>query len=292
MDSIRRLGLLQPITITPEGLLLCGARRLEAARRLGMREISVWVRAGISGRLEQLLAEQHDNAQRKELTPIEAAGLYREMKALISEDNARRQQRSRFQSEAAATDRSGRDGPVDSTAPDDRTSRSRAAQFVTGRNGYTRLEQVGRLQRIAEDPTIAETVRERAESALAAIERDGTVNGHYQSFLNSTADPSEPRTPGPGPRAPFEQQQAGEAAGGRPVRPPVEEDRGLKARRRAVRAFWLVWGELGGWDRRFDPVEIGRGLNAEQWAEFEAIVTATTTFLDAARQARDTIQAA
>jgi ParB family chromosome partitioning protein len=30
--SIRREGLLQPITITPDGLLVCGARRLAAVR--------------------------------------------------------------------------------------------------------------------------------------------------------------------------------------------------------------------------------------------------------------------
>ena len=35
MESIERIGLLQPITITPEGVLVCGWRRLEAVRRLG-----------------------------------------------------------------------------------------------------------------------------------------------------------------------------------------------------------------------------------------------------------------
>jgi ParB family chromosome partitioning protein len=35
MESIKRLGLLQPVTITPDGVLVCGARRLEAVKRLG-----------------------------------------------------------------------------------------------------------------------------------------------------------------------------------------------------------------------------------------------------------------
>lgn len=32
--SIEEVGLLQPITITPDGVLVCGWRRLEAVRRL------------------------------------------------------------------------------------------------------------------------------------------------------------------------------------------------------------------------------------------------------------------
>ena len=35
VESITRDGLLQPITITPDGMLICGARRLAAIRRLG-----------------------------------------------------------------------------------------------------------------------------------------------------------------------------------------------------------------------------------------------------------------
>lgn len=35
MKSIEEVGLLQPVTITPDGVLICGWRRLEALRRLG-----------------------------------------------------------------------------------------------------------------------------------------------------------------------------------------------------------------------------------------------------------------
>ncbi len=33
MQSIKDVGLLQPITVTPDGVLVCGWRRLEAVRR-------------------------------------------------------------------------------------------------------------------------------------------------------------------------------------------------------------------------------------------------------------------
>ena len=91
MDSMRTLGLLQPITVDPDGVLICGARRLEAARRLGWKTIRVWVREGLSTPVQQLLAEQHENTMRKPFTPSEAAGIYEELKTLYAEDAARRQ---------------------------------------------------------------------------------------------------------------------------------------------------------------------------------------------------------
>src|SRR5699024_14173 len=62
--SIARDGLLQPPTITPDGVLVCGRRRLAAIQQLGWRVVNVWVRQGISDRLGHLLAEQDDNLNR------------------------------------------------------------------------------------------------------------------------------------------------------------------------------------------------------------------------------------
>ena len=38
--SIDRDGLLQPPTITPDGVLVCGARRMAAIKKLGWRRVS------------------------------------------------------------------------------------------------------------------------------------------------------------------------------------------------------------------------------------------------------------
>src|SRR5690625_4042700 len=81
--SIERDGLLHPPTVTPDGVLVCGARRLAAIKQLGWRTVNVWVRAGITDRLGQLLAEQDDNVLHKPLTPTEQTALYRELKAVI-----------------------------------------------------------------------------------------------------------------------------------------------------------------------------------------------------------------
>ena len=97
--SIEKYGLLQPITVTPDGALVCGARRLAALRQLGVKKTGVWVRTGISDRLTQLLAEQDENTLHKTLNPTEAATLYREVKVLLAEDARRRQEASRFGSD-------------------------------------------------------------------------------------------------------------------------------------------------------------------------------------------------
>ena len=92
VESITRDGLLQPITITPDGMLICGARRLAAIRRLGWKTVNVWVRSGISTSLGQLLAEQDDNLLHKPLTRTEEATLYAELKALMADDETGRQE--------------------------------------------------------------------------------------------------------------------------------------------------------------------------------------------------------
>lgn len=119
--SIRRDGLLQPITVTPDGVLVCGARRLAAIKQLGWKTVNVWVRSGLSDRLGQLLAEQDDNVLHKPLTPLEAAALYRELKALLAEDAARRQEATRFSSARQPGDDDGAQLPSPALGPVGRT---------------------------------------------------------------------------------------------------------------------------------------------------------------------------
>lgn len=68
-ESIKKLGLLNPITITNEHVLIAGFHRLEACRLLGHREISVNV-TELSD-LEAELAEIDENLIRNELTVLE-----------------------------------------------------------------------------------------------------------------------------------------------------------------------------------------------------------------------------
>ena len=288
--SIREQGLLQPITISPDGTLICGVRRLEVAKRLGWHKVNVWVRSGISTPLQRLLAEQHENTTRKPYTPTEAAALYRELKTLIAEDAARRQHATRF---GADPDRDAEEvpGPADSAAPSERTARAQAAQMVTGRKSYSRLEQVNELERLAADPATPEQLRELAVTELAGIDADGKVNGHYQRVKAAqarTEDGSSGDTDRDRELAALAEQALARVNGtSQPPRraaAPAEHERA--ARRYGVRAFLLTWGELDGWADHYDPETIGPALTDAQWAAFEATVDATVAFTDRARGAR------
>src|SRR3546814_13047741 len=65
LRSIERLGLLQPVTITPDGMLVCGHRRLAAVKQLGWPPLRVRVRTGVSDHLTQLLAAKAGNTQHR-----------------------------------------------------------------------------------------------------------------------------------------------------------------------------------------------------------------------------------
>ena len=144
--SINEIGMLQPITVTPDGVLVCGHRRLEAVRRLGWRTIKVWIRSGISNRLTELLAQQDENSLHKPLSPTEQADLYTELKALYSDEAQRRQEASRFRgddvdSSASSTGVNG-SGDSPEPSPNSRESRYQAAKTVTGTGSYQRLDHI------------------------------------------------------------------------------------------------------------------------------------------------------
>ncbi len=66
-------GILQPLLVTPDGTVVAGHRRLAAARRVGLAEVPVLVRALTPAhQLELLLVE---NLQRQELSPLELSGI-------------------------------------------------------------------------------------------------------------------------------------------------------------------------------------------------------------------------
>jgi ParB family transcriptional regulator, chromosome partitioning protein len=267
--SIDQLGLLQPITISPDGTLLCGARRLAAVKRLGWRRVSVWVRGGVSDRLQQLLAEQTENTVRKPYTPREAAALYRELKALLAEDAARRQAATRFGHPTGTLN-----GPATVAAPSRRTSRAEAARLVTGRDSHTTLERVGELERIADDPDQPDSLRDLAAEGLLEIEQTGKVAGVHRRIQQAAARPATSRA---NTNSSWPVSSAADA---------LRAEGADRRRPRGVRAFVLTWTGMHGWDGHYDAAAIGPALTDEQWTAFNATVQATVAFAAAARNAR------
>lgn len=81
--SISEIGLLNPITVTPDHTLIAGLHRLEAAKVLGWTEIECTV-SELSG-LRAELAEIDENFMRVNLPPIEFGDLLLRRKEIYEE---------------------------------------------------------------------------------------------------------------------------------------------------------------------------------------------------------------
>lgn len=309
--SIEQHGLLQPITVTPDGILVCGARRLAALRQLGVRKLNVWVRSGVSDRLAQLLAEQEDNALHKTLSPTEAATLYREVRVLLAEDARRRQEVSRFGSEQENRRSDGGATVAPPWTPHDGRSREQAATFVTGRRSYTTLDRISELQRLAADGSLDETLRSRAAVELDVIDNGGSVTSAHRRVSTQravselerlAADAARPEgirqassigasrvqaARSTSTEAELEQlarealARAKSATKSKKPRPATSNDAKLPAR-----SFVFLWNDLSEWWLRYDCAEIASELTDEQWERFEATLAGTMAFAERLRSLR------
>ena len=316
MESITRDGLLQPITITPDGMLICGARRLASIRRIGWKTVNVWVRSGLSTRLGQLLAEQDENVLHKPLTRTEEATLYAEVKAVMIEDATRRQVASQFTSKEE-NPRS--HGAATVAAPSAGDTRKQAALLVTGRNAYTSLERINELQQLLAHPETPEPLREQAAIELVGIDDGGSITGAQQrihvaqtlteldALANDQAQPARVRDVAiSGAARVRELEHTARAADLEQLAQQALERVKATTKRRTLKAsgpvarlvepsvqpllparsFIYLWNELADWVDRYDPVVIGAELTTAQWEQFERTLTASNEFAAIARASR------
>lgn len=290
MKSLKRFGLLQPITITSDGFLICGFRRLEAARQLGWSTVRVWVRAGLSDELTLLLAERDENLTHKPLNAYEAAQLFDEMNDLIKEDAARRQRATQF---GHRDDDSGAShGGADSAPPWNEPlgqSRRRAAELVTGSASYTRLNQILAMERTAADHSLPANVRQVATDELDRIRNGGPVDPGYQRVraMTEAAERNAGST---------DQDIADELEEIRRRRTAEKEQRRREnqARRaaaaanakRSPKSFVIVWREMDGWWRHYDAPQIAADVSAEDWAMFTRVLDQSAEFARAVEAER------
>lgn len=286
-ESIQQYGLLQPLTVTVDGVLVCGARRLAAIKQLRWRTVSVWVRSGISGRLGHLLAEQDDNVLHKDLTPVEAAALYRELKTLMVEDAARRQAATRFSTE----NQPGSDGAANFAAPSAARgdTREQAAAMIPGGASHTTLDKIDYLRRIADDPAVAETVRMQAATELEHINAGAPVHPAFERIRaalgsNNNSETGEDlealaREAVARARSRAGQSSTPESAGTR------DEASDGEPARWPVRAFVATWSELADWWTHYDAAELATDLTDEQVTSFLATADGTSAFADQLRTA-------
>lgn len=93
--SITALGLLHPIVIDPDDVLIAGGRRLIACRELGWAEVPVHVVDNLADAADRLAAERDENTERKPMTPSELVALAKAIEAIEAPKAAERQQAGR-----------------------------------------------------------------------------------------------------------------------------------------------------------------------------------------------------
>jgi len=279
MESIDRLGLLQPVTITPEGVLVCGWRRLEAVRRLGLRSMNVWVRSGISNKLESLLAQQDENQLHKPLNELEKAALYRELKALRAEEAERRMRATQFGAQTSG----GTPGSAPGAEPGETgDSRSQAAMAITGKATYNTHERVCALMDWAFRKATPPEIRAMANDALHKIEQGEPVKPLYlkvKEAFDKTQEP-QPDIENDLARQAREALERVDARSGEKGRKELKRSQGATSHFRSVRSFNLTWTELDGWTELYDVDALAAQLSRNEWERFDRVVTATIAFRD------------
>nr|WP_300144030.1 ParB N-terminal domain-containing protein [Propionicimonas sp.] len=271
--SIERDGLLQPITITPDGLLVCGVRRLAAIRQLGWRTVNVWVRSSISDRLGHLLAEQDDNQLHKTLSPLEAAGLYREIKELMAEDAARRDAATQFSAEHQPRWNGGGNFPPPLTPPG--KVREQAAAMIPGAPSYKTMDKIGYLQHLTTDPGTPEPLRAEAQAGLVKIEAGGPVDPVYQRIrdIHQAADDAHLHDLAEQALARVDAQTKEQKGKKKRAKKPTPAAPVVPDARYAVRAFVLTWAELDSWWLHYDLGRVSKVVSDEGVAAGVSVLT-------------------
>jgi len=319
-ESMTRLGLLTPLVVTDGGQLVCGRRRLAAARQLGWTSIPAWVPDKVSENL-RLAAMVDDHSLAKTLTPTEQADLYAEYEKLYATQARLRQEATRFGGGATSgasgqTDGADGDGGVESTPPPElagRESKSRikAAVAVTGTDSHERLEHIRELQAIARDPDEDPMVRQDAAEALVELDHDGKVNPRWQrvklsqhlvglegTAVNPTlpdpvrqaaADALAAARAQPTPADALREAKHGlglvDAARSANPPPPKPVDPDAEPKRRVRLLVDVVRREHGWWDHD-DPAEFGAYADPAQWELVESYRRGINGFLDQAQPHR------
>lgn len=81
IESINDIGLLHPIIIDEDKRLICGNRRLESLRKIGLKELEENTHYRIFNIQDLIKSELHENAIRKDFLPTEMVAIYDAMES-------------------------------------------------------------------------------------------------------------------------------------------------------------------------------------------------------------------
>ncbi|HET7386828.1 MAG TPA: ParB/RepB/Spo0J family partition protein [Nocardioidaceae bacterium] len=206
IDSIRGVGLLQPIGVLPGNRLLFGGRRLEACRRLGWEAIPYVVPQTQDDALTLLKAERDENTCRKEMTASEKVWLAKQIEELERpKARERRTEGARLGGQIRQGSAFGPPVPEAGDQPYRRSSEVAAEAVGMSRKTY---ERAALVVATADAPDVPDEVRAVAQEAKAGMDA-GTlsikaaqhaVNAALGRSAESVAPPDRPSEPASEPQ--------------------------------------------------------------------------------------------
>lgn len=193
-DSMRDLGLLQPVAVDGNGVLVFGERRLAAARSLGWERIPANVVDTYGDRLRALRMERDENTERKAMTASELVALDEALEKSRKEELKERRRvagRAGGKASAAARDRSptipSTEGIVEVESPRARNRRAEHAEALGVSEGH--LYRARTVVKAAQDPERPSAERARAKQLVEDMDAGRvSVSGAYER-LNATIKP-------------------------------------------------------------------------------------------------------
>lgn len=190
--SIREVGLLQPVVITPELRLLAGERRIRAARSLGWDTIPARIVSDRDDAAYRLKAERDENTCRQPMTPEELVSLGLELERLEAPKAAERKAHGQT-APGRPLNAGAHLGPSVAGHPSQgRTSVIVADALGTSTNTYKRARHVVQTARGDNNPDPA--VQEVAKEALIEMNA-GTksVSGAYDKVRQARENAEKPK---------------------------------------------------------------------------------------------------
>lgn len=189
--SIAEVGLINPITVTPDGRLIAGQRRLEAVRRLGWETIQARVVESLDSAVARLTAERDENTERKEMTISERVALGEALEKL---ERPKAVQRMANKPRPEATSGNPTGGRIETRE---------VVGSAIGMSG-SQYQHAKMVVKSASDPDLPPEIRKIAQAAAVEMETTGTVSRPYERVRRARAgQPVPPPTGGGRKRRPI-----------------------------------------------------------------------------------------
>jgi N6-adenosine-specific RNA methylase IME4/ParB-like chromosome segregation protein Spo0J len=189
--SMARIGrLYHPITVSPDGQLILGARRLAAAKSLNWPTIQAIVAEDINDVVERALAERDENTCRKDFAPTERVSLGSTINALMRKAAKERQKTHGNTAPGRAKNTPGK---LPEVITGDTRDKIGAAVGLSGRT-YEKAKAV---------VDAAEKEPKKYGKYAEEMDRTGKINGAYKRLKIAQEAEKIEAEPAPMPTGPF-----------------------------------------------------------------------------------------